>query len=151
MTRLRAGQQKLSIEYRQGQNIFPFSKQPRPSLRSHNLLYNENIGGSFVGFKAKDCETDHTCPRKTEVRNEWSYTTSLPHAYTVYTCITLIFNVIVSLFGCFVLTKSIHKFHTKESSVATYHAFLFPVLTIKCYFFTDVCTLQFVYTLSQVE
>jgi hypothetical protein len=129
VTRLRDGQQKLSIEYSHGQDIFPFSKGPRPSLGSSKLLYNENIGGSFVGLKTTGCETDHTRPRKMEVRNEWSYTTSLPHPYTTYTCITLIFNVIVSLFGCFVLPKSIRKFHTTESSAPTYHAFLFPVLT----------------------
>lgn len=112
MTRLNPGQQINRPSSTGGAKIFfPFSKEPRPSLESPNLLYNENIGGSFVGLKATGCETDHTRPRKTEVRNEWSYTTSLPHAYTSHTCITLIFNFIVSLFGCFVHPKSTRKFH----------------------------------------
>ena len=106
-----------------------FSHSPGPSLGSPKILFNEHTGGSFPGIKATGCETDHTRPRKTEVRNEWIYTTTLPHAYIPYTGTTLIFNFVVSLFYWSVLPKSVSNFHKTESSMPTYHVFLFPVLT----------------------
>jgi hypothetical protein len=40
-----------------------------------NLLFNGNQG-SFLEIKQSVCETDHSSPTSTEVKNEWSYTPS---------------------------------------------------------------------------
>ena len=34
--------------------------------------------GSFPGAKRPGCEVEHSPPSRTEVKNEWSYTSALP-------------------------------------------------------------------------
>jgi len=65
------------FESRQTYEIYLVSKKPRPASCPLNHLFNEHCG-SFRGIKRPGREIDHSPPSSAEVKNEWSFTSSLP-------------------------------------------------------------------------
>ena len=48
-----------------------------------SLLPNIQTGRSFPGIKQGRCEVNHSPPSRAKVKNEWSYTSTSTHAFTV--------------------------------------------------------------------
>jgi hypothetical protein len=67
----------LGFKFREEQSIFLFSKTSRPAGGPTSLLFNW-YRPSFTRINPPGREDNHISPSTTEVKNEWSYT-STPH------------------------------------------------------------------------
>jgi len=60
----------------QGHYIFLFSAMSRPTLGPNHPL-SERVPGFFPRIKQPGCAVDCSSPSSVEVKNEWSYTSSV--------------------------------------------------------------------------
>lgn len=61
------------------------SKDFSVHLRIQTASYLTNAGGTHLGVKHLQCESDHPQLPIAEVKNAWSYTFNLPHTFMVCT------------------------------------------------------------------
>jgi hypothetical protein len=75
----------------QGENIFLYSKTSGPALGPIQPLFS-GCSGSSPGIKRPGRDVDHSPPSRTEVKNEWSFTSTTPVCLRT----TLTFNLFIS-------------------------------------------------------
>jgi hypothetical protein len=69
---------------RQGLGIFPFTTASRPALGPTQLPIQWVPGTLSLGVKLSGRETEHSPPYSDEVKNAWSYTSTLQYAFMVW-------------------------------------------------------------------
>jgi hypothetical protein len=82
VTRLRAG--RPGFDCRQGQGIFLFAATSRPALRLTQIPVNWVTRALSPDVKWSGSEADHSPPSRTEVKNAWSYTSTLPYDFRAW-------------------------------------------------------------------
>jgi hypothetical protein len=70
------------FESRQGLGIFLFTTVTRPALVPTQPPIQWIPGALSLGVKRPGREADHSPPPSTEVRNAWSYNSTLQYAFT---------------------------------------------------------------------
>jgi hypothetical protein len=84
-TRLRAGRSGFDSRRRLGISLF--SAVPRPALRPTQPPNQWILEVLSLGVKWPKREADHSTPSRVEVKNTWSYTSTLPYAFTVWSLV----------------------------------------------------------------
>jgi hypothetical protein len=77
-TALDYGLDDRGFDFRQGLGIFLFTTASRPALGPTQPPIQWVPGAVSLGIKRPGCEADHTPPSSAEVKNAWSYTSTLP-------------------------------------------------------------------------
>jgi len=72
--------QQQGVQFLAGVGIFLlFATMSRLALGSTQPLIHCVLGTLALGLKQLGHEADHSCPSSAEVKNEWSYTSTLPN------------------------------------------------------------------------
>jgi hypothetical protein len=78
-TRLRAG--RPGFDFQRGQGTFLFATALRSALGSTQLPIQCVSGALSLGVKWPGREADHSFPSSADVKNAWSYISTLPHVF----------------------------------------------------------------------
>jgi hypothetical protein len=71
------------VRFSTWKGIFLLAMKSRPALGDHPASYSRVPGAVSPGGKAMRREADHSPPSSAEVKNAWSYTSTLPHVFKV--------------------------------------------------------------------
>jgi hypothetical protein len=61
--------------------FFSLLRNVQTGVVAHSASYLMGTGGSFFEVKQPGCEGEHSPQSSTEIKNEWSSTSTTPHAF----------------------------------------------------------------------
>jgi hypothetical protein len=94
--RYRPGDRGIKVRFFKARDSFSPTKTTRPALVSIQLPIPWVVWGYFPAVARQGRKNDHALSSSAEVENEWSYTSTLPHAFMAYTGTNLPFQFLIS-------------------------------------------------------